>query len=127
MAQVVHLATHERPELDDSAVTELRQMMGESRFQEVVEESAFQLIEKLCQIEKAVNARAFEDVFRLSKRVSLMSIQVGMEDFAHVAEDLQACSETGDLVAIEAVAARLSRVGEASLFSVLQLADSLPA
>ena len=49
--------------------------------------------------------------------------QVGLADFARVARDLDACLAAGDPVATGAVGARLMRLGEDSLFSVILYAD----
>ncbi|MEM9268288.1 MAG: hypothetical protein AAGA78_05055, partial [Pseudomonadota bacterium] len=94
---------------------------------EVIEEASFQLVEKLCQIERAVALRDLQDVARYAQRIRLLSAQIGLEDFALVSRDVQTCAEIGDITALDAVSARLSRVGETSLFTILRMADSCPA
>ena len=56
-------------------------------------------------------------------RLASLSEQVGLADFARVARDLAACLAAGDATATAAVAARLMRLGEDSLFSVMVYAD----
>ena len=127
MGEVVRLATAEVPSMDHGAMDEMRLSMGEIRFLEVIEEASFQLVEKLCQIERAVALRDLQDVARYAQRIRLLSAQIGLEDFALVSRDVQTCAEIGDITALDAVSARLSRVGETSLFTILRMADSCPA
>ena len=59
----------------------------------------------------------------LASRLASLSEQVGLADFARVARDLAACLAAGDAIATAAVGARLMRLGEDSLFSVMLYAD----
>ena len=59
----------------------------------------------------------------LASRLASLSEQVGLADFARVARDLGVCLAARDAVATAAVAARLMRLGEDSLFSVMLYAD----
>jgi regulator of RNase E activity RraA len=68
-------------------------------------------------VPRAVEAQA------LAARLASLSEQVGLADFARVARDLGACLDAGDRVATAAVARRLLRLSEDSLFSVMLYAD----
>ncbi|MEO1549656.1 MAG: hypothetical protein AAFR93_04390 [Pseudomonadota bacterium] len=127
MGEVVRLATAELPVLDHGTMDEMRLSMGDLRFLEVIEEASFQLVEKLCQLERAVALRDLASVARHAQRIRLLSGQIGLEDFAMVSRDVQSCAELGDVTALDAVSARLSRVGETSLFTILRMSDTCPA
>lgn len=127
MGEVVRLATAETPSMDHCTMDQMRLSMGDIRFLEVIEEATFQLVEKLCQVERAVALRDMAGVARHAQRIRLLSSQIGLEDFATVSRDVQTCAEIGDITALDAVSARLSRVGETSLFTILRMADCHPA
>jgi hypothetical protein len=50
-----------------------------------------------------------------------MAGMIGLDVLAFVATNLQACARSGDRTAMRAVGERLIRMGEASLFSVMDL------
>lgn len=122
-AQVYQLAAHEAAVLDRSRIEVLRQSLGDARCREVVEEVVFHLTDRLTRLEAAMGDGNVAEAVRLAARLASLSEQVGLADFARVARDLGACLDAGDANATAAVAARLVRLGEDSLFSVIVLAD----
>jgi hypothetical protein len=122
-AELFHFAAHEDAELDTSRILVLRQSLGDRRCREVVEEVVFHLGDRLSLLEAALRAGDAAEALALASRLASLSEQVGLADFARVARDLGACLAAGDRIASGAVAARLMRLGEESLFSVILYAD----
>jgi hypothetical protein len=122
-AQVYRLASHESAVLDTTRIQVLKQSLGHDRCREVVEEVVFHLTDRLGRLEQALGLGDVPEAVRLATRLASLSEQVGLSDFARVARDLGLCLDAGDANAIAAVAARLQRLGEDSLFSVIVLAD----
>jgi hypothetical protein len=122
-AEVIRLAAHEPAMLDTRRILVLRQSLGPERCREVVEEVVFHLTERLTLLERALSDGDTPEASRLAARLASLSEQVGLADFARVSRDLCACLDSGDVTATNAVAARLIRLGEDSLFSVISYAD----
>ena len=108
--------------LDRSRIEVLRQSLGAERCREVVEEVVIHLTDRLSRLENALAKGDAAEAVRLATRLASLSEQVGLADFARVSRDLGACLDAGDAIATAAVAARLVRLGEDSLFGVIVLA-----
>ena len=122
-AELYSIAAQEAAELDTSRLLILRQSLGERRCREIVEEVVVHLTERLGQLEAALELGNIADAQLVSTRLASLSEQVGLADFSRVARDLAACLCRGDAIATAAVAARLRRLGEDSLFSVMVYTD----
>ncbi len=122
-AQLFHFASHEDAVLDTSRLLVLRQSLGDQRCREVVEEVVFHLTDRLGLLEAALRDGNPAEAQVLASRLAGLSEQVGLADFARVSRDLGQCLQAGDAVATAAVASRLSRLGEESLFTVILYAD----
>ena len=122
-AELFQFAAHEDPELDTSRIVVLRQSLGDRRCREVVEEVVFHLTDRLGMLRVALAAGNEAEVQAIALRLASLSEQVGLADFARVARDLENCLAAGDRIASGAVSARLLRLGEDSLFSVILYAD----
>jgi hypothetical protein len=123
-ADVYRLESHEVAVLDKRRIVILKQSLGPKRCREVVEEVVFHLTERLTLLEKALAEEDGAEAVRLAARLASLSDQVGLSDFARVARDLCTCLDAGDATATAAVAARLIRIAEDSLFTVVHFADT---
>jgi hypothetical protein len=123
VAQVYKFASHEDAVLDTTRILVLRQSLGDQRCREVIEEVVFHLTDRLSLLQKALEAENRPEAHVLSSRLASLSEQVGLADFARVARDLGDCLKSEDPIATAAVAARLIRLGEESLFTVISYAD----
>lgn len=123
VAQVYKFASHEDAVLDTTRILVLRQSLGDQRCREVIEEVVFHLTDRLSLLQKALDAENRPEAHVLSSRLASLSEQVGLADFARVARDLSDCLKSEDPIATAAVAARLIRLGEESLFTVISYAD----
>ena len=122
-AELYRIGAQEEAELDTSRLLVLRQSLGDERCREVVEEVVFHLTDRLGQLQTALDGDNAAEAQVLAERLASLSEQVGLADFARVARDLAACLAAGDATATSAVAARLMRLGEDLLFSVMVYAD----
>ncbi len=123
-AEVYRLVAHEDAVLDTRRIVILKQSLGPKRCREVVEEVVFHLTERLTLLEKALAENDVAEGSRLATRLASLSDQVGLSDFARVARDLGRCLDARDATATAAVAARLIRIGEDSLLTVVNYADT---
>jgi hypothetical protein len=122
-AELFRIAAHEDAELDMNRLMVLRQSLGDQRCREVVEEVVFHLTDRLGQLQSALDSGNVAEARILATRLASLSEQVGLADFARVARDLDACLGAADATATASVAARLMRLGEDSLFSVMVYTD----
>lgn len=109
--------------LDTARIMILRRSLGDQRTREVVEEVVFHLTDRMGLLRAALDEARPCDAQALGARLAALSEQVGLTTFAQVARDLVGCIEAQDEVAIGAVAARLERLADQSLYSVLHYAD----
>jgi uncharacterized protein YcaQ len=117
------IVSHEDAVLDTARIMVLRQSLGDQRCREVVEEVVFHLSDRLGLLQAAISEGDTAHSQVLASRLAGLSEQVGLSDFARVSRDLCECLASDDDTAIAAVGARLIRLGEESLFSVVLYAD----
>jgi hypothetical protein len=117
MGQVYRLAAVEAALVDSDSVQALRQSLGDEKCEQLLQESLFQIADRLSLVEIALKSRDLPEIYRLCLNLVGTAEQVGMVGVAYVARELMNCCMAGNMTAIQAVAARLIRVGEDSLFS----------
>ncbi len=122
-AELHHIAAREETALDTSRILVLRQSLGDQRCREIIEEVVFHLSDRLSLLQTALESGDAAEAQMLASRLASLSEQVGLSVFARVSRDLGACLAQGDRIAAAAVEARLVRLGEESLFSVILYAD----
>lgn len=123
LTELYHCAAQECVVLDTSRITILRRSLGDQRTREVVEEVVFHLSDRMTLLREALAAGNEAEAQVLASRLASLSDQVGLDAFARVARDLAGCVAARDAVAVAAVGARLSRLADDSLFSVISYAD----
>lgn len=122
-AELFSIPAHEDAELDRARLQLLRQTLGDQRCREVVSEVVFHLTDRLGLLQGAMAEGDVAEARTLATRLACLSEQVGLSDFSRVARDLVGCLASGDEIATAAVSARLERLGEDSLFSVIVFTD----
>lgn len=122
-AKLFQCAAQEDVVLDTTRIMVLRRSLGDQRTREVVEEVVFHLSDRMGLLTAAFEARDAAEAQTLAARLASLSEQVGLATFAQVARALAGCLMSGDAVASAAVAARLARLAEDSLVSVINYAD----
>ncbi len=119
----IQFLPQEATRLDTSRILVLRQSLGDERCREIIEEVVYHISDRLTKLESAMKDWDFATIHSLASRLAGLSEQVGLSDFSRVAGDLCDCIETGDKNATAAVAARLLRLGDESVLSVMLYAD----
>ncbi|WP_424933962.1 hypothetical protein [Amaricoccus macauensis] len=109
--------------IDTSRILVLRQSVGDERCREIIEEVVYHLSERLTKLETALHEWDGAEMRALASRLASLSEQVGLADFARVSRDLCQCIDAEDPIATGAVAARLLRLGDESILSVMLYAD----
>lgn len=122
-AVLYEIAAHENAVVDTARILVLRKSLGDQRCREVIDEVVFHLSDRLGLLQSALERGDIVETGVLAGRLASLSEQVGLADFARVCRDLLSCIEAGEATATAAVAARLFRLGEESLFSVMLYAD----
>lgn len=122
-AELYEFEAQEDASLDTTRILILRQSLGDQRCREIVEEVVFHMTDRLGLLQTAFEENDLEDVSILASRLAGLCEQIGLVVLARVARDLVQCVAVGDTNAINAVGARLIRLGEDSLYSVMVYAD----
>lgn len=116
------LSEEEASLLDEEAIDDLRDEVGDFAFDEMVEDALFEVTERLSTLEIALLTDDYDLVGALSADVVEPARGVGLAKVAELGETLARCCENGDEITIRAVAERLLRVGEESLVAAAEAA-----
>lgn len=119
----VSLGVCQMPDVQPEAILALQKEMGVKSSQEVIERAAFELSDRLWLLEQAFNAKDMPNVRSIALSLIATSRQMGLIEFSNVAQTLADCISCADSTATHAVAARLIRVGEMSLYYVVQFPE----
>lgn len=111
------------PVVQTDALQSLQASLGTAQSRDVIERAAYELSDRLWLLEKAMHEKEWDEARRISSGLVAVSMQIGLTEFSSVAMDLAACIQQGDATAIHAVASRLIRVGEQSLFMAVEFTE----
>ena len=123
MGNVVTFATSEQSAIDTDQVQRLKRELGEKRCRTIVDGMIFEITDALCKIEVFAEKRAFAEMQVFLDRVREISNQLGLVCLTDVAADLSTAIAGDDQPAILAITARLIRLSEDSLFSLIEFTD----
>ena len=123
MGNVLNLCLSEPSAIDTDAVQMLKRELGEKRCRSVVDTIIFEITDTLCRVERLIAAESFVELPDHLMKLRDQSAQVGLICMLDVANDLIDAVEQGDHTAASAIASRLIRLGEDSLFSLIEFAD----
>ena len=119
--QMVRITAQESALVDTSAVFGLQQSLGTPRCQELVEDAIYQITERLAVLERAVRQDDLEIALDAARTLIGLSVRIGLIRMSVVASDLCEVIADRDRPAVAAVTARLVRLGEDSLFTLVRL------
>ncbi len=123
MGQVHRFIAVESAVIDKSVLTKMRLRDGERKSRDHIDQMIFETTDKLCLVEQAINKTQTVEAMELARNLISVSAQSGMICLNDVAYDLVDCLTTGDNTATQAVLSRLLRVGEDSLFALIDYTD----
>lgn len=107
--------------VDTTAVVNLQQSMGTLRCQEMVEDAIYKITERLAKLERAVREDETDAAINAAGDLIGLTGQIGLLRMSVVAADLCDVIRQNDHAAIASVTARLVRLGEDSLFTLVRL------
>ena len=119
--RVIRIAAQESALVDTSAVVGLQQSLGTLRCQEMVEDAIYQITERLAKLERAEREQDYETASQIAHVLVELTNRIGLPRMSVVATDLADVLWLGDTIAISAICARLIRLGEDSLFTLVRL------
>lgn len=126
--RIQKLAITEQAVIHVEALETLRNGLGDVPSVTVIERAAFEVSDRLVSLDDALMAGDLQGVAERARRLAGIADNLGMTKFAMIARDLASCVVANDLVAVASVSRRLMRVGEASVFQVIDVArDRFPA
>ncbi len=123
MSNVLNLCMSEPSAIDTDAVQILKRELGEKRCRTVVDTVIFEITDTLCRVERLVASREFDGLQDGLENLRDLSMKVGLICMLDVANDLADAVDHDDQTAAAAIAARLIRIGEDSLFSLIEFTD----
>lgn len=123
MQNVVFFCTTETSAIDTDPIQTLKRELGEKRCRVVVDGMIFEVTDLLCKIERQIANQEYAEAEQALLNVSNLSCQLGLVCLTDITCDLIDCMERGDTNATNAVAARLIRLGEDSLFSLIEFTN----
>lgn len=123
MDQIQVLTQEERVRLDPDRLRELYVRLGDAGAEDVVCRAMEEIAVRLSHTERLYRQERLRDMRKSARSLVAISEQVGMSALATVAEDVKACIDNADAVALAATLARLLRVGERSLTAIWDLQD----
>lgn len=121
---IVPLRHMEIPAVQIEALCSLQDSVGLEQSRTIIERAVDELSDRLCALEKAMFDGETLTVGRIASSLIAVSAQIGLSEFSMVASDLSKCVALCDTTSTVAVAARLVRVGERSLFMAVQFPEN---
>lgn len=121
-SKVFSLPLKEAPTVQGDAIQVLQQSLGKESSRDVVERAVYEISDRLCRLELALYQGELETVAKLAAGLVGMSTQIGLPVFAEVARCLALAIQERNLVDAAALSGRLLRLGESSLFCVVEMA-----
>ena len=123
MGNVFAFNTTEMSAIDTDPIQTLKRELGEKRCRSLVDGMIFEITDILCRIEKQIGQDNSDGIVELLDLLFELTGKIGLVCLTDVIVDLKECIDAGDIVAVNAVAARLIRLGEDSLFSLIEFTD----
>ena len=119
---IVPLRHTDAPAVQTEALQSLHASLGPDESRDVIERAVFELSDRLWLLQKALHDNEMDEVRRIARSMVAVSAQMGLTEFSLVA--VVNCIAKSDSVSIGAVAARLIRVGEGSLFVAVRFPEN---
>lgn len=121
MVQTIRLA--ETVRLDKDRMAEIISRLGPRGADEVISRTMEELAVQLAKVHKAVASGRAADICPAATKIAEFSAHIGMPSLSQAASNVANVARSNCGSALAATAARLERVGEASLMQVWDLQD----
>ncbi|WP_188789763.1 hypothetical protein [Salipiger pallidus] len=113
----------EKAGLDPDRLEELYAQMGPRDGEDMLCRAMEELAYRLGQADRLHADHNYVDMRKCTRALRAIADQIGMSGLAHVAGHVVQCIDDGDAVALSATLARMSRIGERSLYAIWDLQD----
>ncbi len=123
MAKLAVLHHEEGIRLNPECLVGLYAELGEAGAEQVVARAMDELTARLREIQRHADQGDAAALARAGRLLIKVAEQIGMTSFARVAGDVIATSAAGDVAALSATLARLTRIADRSLTAVWDLRD----
>ena len=107
--------------LDREVMKDLRDTVGQSIFDELIEDAIFEITERIARIEQLSLSSDMDGMAAIAHDLVAIAGQIGMCGVSEIAAGLERCCQDKALVSAQAIAQRLVRVGEASLVAAAEM------
>jgi len=111
--------------IDRAAMKALRDTVGQSVFDELIEDAIFEVTERIARIEQLNLTADITAMAPIAHDLVAVAGQVGMCGVSEIAAGLERCCLDEAQVSAQAIAQRLVRVGEASLVAAAEMSVDL--
>lgn len=123
MGQVHRLVAAESAVIDKSVLSKLRTREGDRSCRNKIDQMIFEATDLLCRVEENIKNGESEQAINDAKELILVSSGAGMICLNDVAYDIVDCLLSDNRIATHAVLARLLRLGEESLFALIDYTE----
>ena len=123
MEQVCLLRPDEHVCLNPDRVVQLRRQLGDAAAKNVISRAMRDLALRLEQVQAHYVANQMDTMRKGVRLVFAIADQIGLDTLTMVAEDVLACIDSGDRVALAATQMRLVRSGKSSLREIWDLQE----
>lgn len=123
MEQVCLLRPDEHVCLNPDRVVQLRRQLGDAAAKNVISRAMRDLALRLEQVQTHYVANQMDTMRKGVRLVFAIADQIGLDTLTMVAEDVLACIDSGDRVALAATQMRLVRSGKSSLREIWDLQE----
>lgn len=104
--------------VDYNVLFDLKDSLGDQKYNEAAEDAAFMLADHLGKLERAINDQNMQNAYCHAVNVRSISARFGLVAVSKIARDVVQCAKQEDLTSLAAVAGRLNRSAEAHIFSI---------
>lgn len=118
---ILPLRPSERIIIDTARLDEIFKTLGAYDAEMKLIEAVEQISDTLAEVDGLIRQPTLDGVADRARRVSRLSLDIGLTSLARVSRDLAISAGRGDLVAFRAVWERLVRIGDRSLTQLWEL------
>ena len=123
MKQITQIKPLEAVSVDHDRLGALYTQLGEASAEDVVCRAMEELALRLSHCDRLFRSGDWNELRKSARSLIAISEQIGMSAVARVAQDVTACIDVRDDVALAATLQRLMRTGEGSLTAIWDIQD----
>ena len=126
MGNVQELHMVETGHVDFSVIAELQKSVGIQKYHEIADDVIFELTAKISRFSKVAGINDADAIIKIGTEIKQTAAKIGMNGVIDVTHAAMAASARADTTAVAALAARLVRIAEGSMFLLVQIDVQAP-